>query len=154
MLVPHEPPAMRLLPDEKEWLDFFLSVYGTYESFGVEAGMARFRERTFPEADRVVMSRAPTNEFTPANTMYWFEHELRQYPSVDLDIDALRVHAGRIIPMAGRESRGYACYQASAALSERLGRDLMEMPGGHVGYASKAAEFARELEAVLPRQAH
>jgi hypothetical protein len=89
-----------------------------------------------------------------ANATYWFEHELRQYPAVDLDLGALKAHADRIVPAAGRESRGYPAYEATAELSKQLGRDLIELPGGHVGYVAQPAEFARELVQGLARTGH
>src|SRR3546814_2100127 len=57
------------------------------------------------------------------NATYWFEHELRQYPAVDLDLDALKVHADRIVLMAGRESRGYPAHEVSVELANKqIGR--------------------------------
>src|SRR3546814_6948582 len=54
------------------------------------------------------------------NATYWFEHELRQYPAVDLDLDALKVHADRIVLMAGRESRGYPAHEVSVEMANKL----------------------------------
>jgi hypothetical protein len=51
--------------------------------------------RALPDVDRQVMGRAPKNE---ANAAYWFEHELRQCPAVELDLDALTARADRIVP--------------------------------------------------------
>src|SRR3546814_10935807 len=65
------------------------------------------------------------------NATYWFEHELRQYPAVDLDLDALKVHADRIVLMAGRESRGYPAHEVSVELANKLVRELIALPGGH-----------------------
>jgi acetyltransferase/esterase len=36
-------------------------------------------------------------------------------------------------------------------LAERLGRPLVEFPGGHVGYAQAPAEFAEVLVRALDR---
>src|SRR3546814_14413477 len=80
------------------------------------------------------------------NATYWFEHELRQYPAVDLDLDALKVHADRIVLMAGRESRGYPAHEVSVELANKLGRELIELHGGHIGFVTRPAEFAREFE--------
>jgi hypothetical protein len=91
------------------------------------------------------------SEHTLANAVYWFEHELRQYPAVDLEPDVLEAHADRIVPMAGRESRGYPAYEVSVELGKRLGRDLIELPGGHVGCVTQPAEFAREFVQALGR---
>src|SRR5207249_1358421 len=63
-------------------------------------------------------------------------------------------HADRIVLVAGRESRGYPCYEVNVELGKKLGRDLIELPGGHVGYVSQPAEFAREFVQALARTGH
>lgn len=148
-LVPHEPPAVRELADGQAWVDFFFKVYDIYRESGIEAAQKQFRERAFAEIDRQAMAHAPANEFTPANLKYWFEHELRQYPAIRLDLDALGARADRIVLTVGRESRGYPCYAVNIALGKKLGRHVVELPGGHLGFAAKAAEFARELQPYL-----
>jgi pimeloyl-ACP methyl ester carboxylesterase len=153
-LVPHEPPAMRLVADGQKWIDFFFEVYDLYRQSGIEPALKRFREEAFAESDRQAMARAPKDEYALPNTTYWFEHELRQYPAVDLDLDALKAHADRIVLTAGRESRGYPTYQVNVELGKKLGRDLIELPGGHVGPLSQPAEFAREFVQHLARRGH
>jgi acetyltransferase/esterase len=95
-LVPFEPPAVRQLPDGQQWVDFFFEVYGLYRQSGMEPAFMKFREHAFVESDRQFMARPidPKNgESIRANATYWFEHELRQYPAVDLDLDALKAQA-------------------------------------------------------------
>jgi pimeloyl-ACP methyl ester carboxylesterase len=153
-LLPFEPPAVRILPDGQKWVDFFFGVYDLYRQSGMEPALKTFREHAFAESDRQVMARARERNnggYVLANTTYWFEHELRQYPAVDLDLDALEAHADRIVPAAGRESRGYPCYEVSVELGKRLGRDVIGLPGGHAGYVAQPAEFARELLDALGR---
>jgi hypothetical protein len=115
----------------------------------MEVAVERFRARAFAETDRQAMSRMPNTEFTLANAKYWFEHELRQYPTTALDLDALGASADRIVLTAGRESRGTPCYRVSAELSKRLCRDLVELPGGHLGCVLRPAEFAAALKPHL-----
>ena len=79
------------------------------------------------------------------NTRYWFEHELRQYPTVDLDLDALATQANRLVLAAGRESHGYPAHRVSVELGRHLGRPVIELPGGHVGCMTHPEEFAAEL---------
>jgi pimeloyl-ACP methyl ester carboxylesterase len=155
-LVPFEPTAMRLLPDGQKWVDFLFGVYDLYRQSGMEPALKEFREQTFPESDRQLMARTMDlkNGEIRANATYWFERELRQYPAVDLDLDALQAHADRIVPAAGRESRGYPCYEVNAELGKKLGRDLIELPGGHTGYGTQPAEFAREFVHALARTGH
>jgi pimeloyl-ACP methyl ester carboxylesterase len=150
-LVPHEPPAMRLLPEGQKWIDFFFKVYDLYRQSGMERALKEFREQAFAESDRQAMARAPKNEYSLANATYWFEHELRQYPALDLDLDALKAHTDRIVLMAGRESRGHPTYEVNVELGKKLGRELIELPGGHVGFLSQPAEFAHEFLQALAR---
>jgi pimeloyl-ACP methyl ester carboxylesterase len=153
-LVPFEPPAVRVLPDGQKWVDFFFEIYDLYRQSGIEPALKKFREQAFTESDRQAMARArdaKNGEYILANATYWFEHELRQYPAVDLDLDALKAHADRIVPVAGRESRGHPAYEANVQLGKKLGRDVIELPGGHTGFVTHPAEFARELLDALGR---
>jgi len=153
-LVSHEPPAVRLLADGQKWVDFFFEVYDLYRQSGIEPALKKFREHAFAESDRQTMARARdrnNGEYILASATYWFEQELRQYPAVDLDLGALEAHTDRIVPLVGRKSRGYPCYEVNAELGKKLGRDMIELPGGHVGYVTQPAEFARELLGALDR---
>jgi acetyltransferase/esterase len=151
-VVAHEPPAVNLLPDAAAWRDFFDAVYATYRSSGIPAAMRQFAT-AFSDADRRALHRQamrPDNSpYREANATYWMEHELRQYPRVDLDIDALAAHADRLVLAGGRESRGGLAYRTSQALASKLGLDLLELPGGHFGCVTQPAEFASELMAAL-----
>jgi hypothetical protein len=73
------------------------------------------------------------------------EHELRQYPRIDLDVDALAAHVGKLVLAAGRESRDYPTYQTSRALADKLGMSVLELPGGHIGCVTQPVQFATEL---------
>jgi len=42
-------------------------------------------------------------------------------------------------------------YRPDVRLAERLGRDLVEFPGGHIGYGSDASEFTAQLAELLLR---
>ena len=151
-VVAHEPPAVNLLPDAAAWRDFFDGVYATYRSSGIPAAMRQFAT-AFSDADRRALHRQamrPDNSpYREANASYWMEHELRQYPRVDLDLAALAAHADRLILASGRESRGDLTHHTSQALAAKLGLDLLELPGGHFGCVTQPAEFANELMAAL-----
>jgi acetyltransferase/esterase len=155
-LVPYEPAAMRQLPDGQQWVNFCFRVYDLYRQSGLQPALEKFREQLFAESDRQLMARALDlrNGEIRANATYWFERELRQYPAVDLDLDALKAQADRIVPAAGRESRGYPAYEVNVELGKKLGRDVIELPGGHAGYVAHPAEFAHELVQALVRTGH
>lgn len=141
-VIPFEPPAVRLLSDGQRWIDAFADAYELYRRSGAEPALTTFRERTFPVSDQRIMAHAPKHG---ANTAYWFEHELRQYPRADLDLDALAGRADRIVPAAGRDGAGFPAHDATLALATRLGRSVLDLPGGHVGFLSHPAEYARAL---------
>ncbi|MCO6006136.1 alpha/beta hydrolase [Actinoallomurus purpureus] len=151
VLVPFEPPAVRLLPNGQKWVDFFFGTYDLYHRSGAEAALKQFREETLAVSDRLAMARAIDlkNQRALANATYWFEHELRQYPATDLDLDLLAAHAERIVMAVGRESRGRPCREATVELGERLGRQVVELPGGHVGAMTEPLGFASELVHAL-----
>ncbi len=156
-LIVHEPPAVRLLPDGVQWMAFFETVYALYRQSGMEPALKKFREHTFAESDQQAMARAQdakNGEYALINATYWFEHELRQYPAVALDLDALKAYADRILLVAGRESRGYPTYEVNMELGKNLGRNVVELPGGHIGFVTQPAEFAREFVQALARTRH
>lgn len=151
-LIAFEPPAMRLLPDGQQWVDFFSQVYDIYRQAGIEPALATFREHTFAVTDRQLMTQATTRKDPTtrrADATYWFERELRHYPAVWLDQAALTAHVDRVVPAAGEESRGYPCYEVTVALGRQLGRNVLELPGGHVGYVAHPAAFARTLHDAM-----
>lgn len=158
-LVPHEPPAVRCLPDGQKWLDFFGGLYDLYRRSGVQPALERFREEAFAEPDRQAMAAVRARDpkrgkYLLANATYWFEHELRQYPAAELDLDALTSHAGRVVLGAGRESHGCPAHEASVALGRRLGREVIELPGGHLGHVTHPGRFADELVSALTQGGH
>ena len=149
-LVPFEPPAVRLLPDGQKWVDFFHRIYDLFHQAGIGPAIQQFREQTFAPSDRTAVAQAMNTDTsiiaqTHANQAYWFEHELRQYPAAHLDLQPLHAHADRIVPAAGRDSHGYPCRQATEELAKQLDRQLIDLPGGHLGCIAQPAAFAAEL---------
>ena len=151
-VVAHEPPVVLLLPDAAKWLAFFDGVYDTYREDGVPKAMHQFARGVVGSVDRQVIERSlakHANEYTMANAAYWMEHELRQYPRVELDLAALKALAGRIVLVGGRDSRDQLTYQPNRVLARQLGREIVDFPGGHLGFVSHPAEFAKELMNAL-----
>jgi hypothetical protein len=79
------------------------------------------------------------------------EHELRQYPRVELDLSALAANAEQIVLAGGRDAQDQLPYQPNRVLARRLGREIVNFPGGHLGFVSSPAEFAKELVNALSR---
>jgi pimeloyl-ACP methyl ester carboxylesterase len=153
IVVAHEPPAVNLLPDAAAWRDFFDDVYGTYRTSGIPAAMRKFATGVVSDADRRFLDRPATrpasSEYRVANITYWMEHELRQYPRAELDIGALAAHPDRLVLACGRESRGHLTYRPNEVLARKLGLNILELPGGHLGWVTEHAQFAIELMDAL-----
>ena len=152
MVVAHEPPAVTLLPNAAEWLAFFDGVYDTYRKEGIPKAMQQFASRILGRVDQQVMENARRqhmNKDTVSNTTYWMEHELRKSPRAELDLDALKATASQIVLACGRDSRNQMTSQPNRALARQLGREIVDFPGGHLGFLSHPAEFAKELMNAL-----
>jgi acetyltransferase/esterase len=145
---------MRLLPDGEKWFAFFDELYDLYRQSGPAPARTLFVQQCFPQVDHPIMSRTPEPATTAmANANYFFERELRQYTAVELDMEKLSQRAGMIIPAMGLASVGFPDGDIARALSLRLGRDLLELPDGHVGYVTSSKEFARRLVRRLKQEA-
>lgn len=155
VLIPHEPPAVSLLgePDASNWKAFFREVYDTYRQEGVQQGMQKFAARLMNEQEAANLKQrvAPNSgdEDAARNYVYWFEHELRQYSSATFDVTALAGFRERLVILGGKESCHQLPYQIGKVLAEKLGLEVVEVPGGHVGYASHAEQFAQDLVRTL-----
>jgi len=151
-VVAHEPPVVSLLPDAAKRLAFFDGVYDTYQKQGVPKAMQQFASGTVGSGDLQVMEHAlreHENEYTLSNVTYWMEHELRQYPRVELDLAALEALAERIVLVGGRDAQDKVPYQSTKGLARQLGLALVDLPGGHLGFMASPAAFAKALMNVL-----
>jgi pimeloyl-ACP methyl ester carboxylesterase len=151
-IVAHEPPVVTLLPDAATWMAFFEGVYDTFGKEGTASAQRQFANAVLGRGDRQVMERVRrehANEYVLSNASYWMEHELRQYPRTELDLATLVAHAERIVLAGGRDSNAQMTYQPNTVLAQQLGCDIVDFPGGHLGFLSLPAEFARELVNVF-----
>ena len=151
-VVAHEPPAVKLLPDAAKWLTIFSEVYDTYRKDGVPKAMHQFGSLALGSTDQQVIERVRRehpNEDPIPNATYWLEHELRQYPGVELDLTQLSARAEQLILTGGRDAQDQLPYQPNIVLAKLLGRKIANLPGGHLGFMAYPAEFARELLAVF-----
>jgi pimeloyl-ACP methyl ester carboxylesterase len=157
-VVVHEPPILELLDDPNAWAERLAGVFATYETAGLWPAMAQFGHLVGlgrptappPRADsaaEIAAIRARAED----NMTFWMEHEFRQYPACHPDLGALAAVAEKIVPAGGRDSRenGSMPFLPVVALARRLGRDIAEFPGGHVGYGEHPGDFASRLGQLL-----
>ncbi|PVH71000.1 acetyltransferase/esterase [Cadophora sp. DSE1049] len=157
-VISHEAPAVNLLPDPdaSKWRAFFTEVYETYRQVGIERGMQKFVAGVLSDQEAELLKERAKNangvERSPQNIEHWYEHELRQYTSADLDVAALATSSDRLVLAGGRESHEHFPYLSNAALARKFGLNILELPGGHLGYAFHAAQFAQELSDALEKR--
>jgi len=157
--VVHEPPILGLLDDPDAWVARFAGIFATYQTAGLWPAMAQFGQAVGlpggPAAPPAGAGAAPEMAGVPGRTednmTFWMEHEFRQYPAYHPDLDALAAVAEKIVPAGGRDSRekGNMPFLPVVTLAGRLGRDVAEFPGGHVGYAEHPGDFAAQLGRLL-----
>lgn len=156
-VVPHEPPALTVLPDGDRYQAILDDVYEQYRREGAGPAFERFaaesgvRGGALPAGDEPPPpGMAEIAARLRPNIEFWFEHELRQYPRAPVDVAALQKLGAHLVLAGGRDSRDNFPYFPNAELARRLGTRVVEFPGGHVGYATHATEFAAQLSGVLP----
>ncbi|MBF6174067.1 alpha/beta fold hydrolase [Nocardia blacklockiae] len=150
-LIAHEPPCFAVLPDAATHLAMVEEVYTLFRTEGLAAASARFLAgiggamKPAPEITDLPPRTAALWTRLAANAPLMFEHELRQFTSYTPDYPALAAVSDRLIPAAGRETRGALPYRPIAEIAARLGRPLTEFPGAHNGLRTDAVEFAEQL---------
>jgi hypothetical protein len=82
---------------------------------------------------------------------YRVEHELRQYPTYNWDLDAIGAQRGKLMLAVGEGSLADHQWTArpSLILAERYGLPLVEVPGYHLGFLQDPALFAARIRTAL-----
>ncbi|AEW99411.1 alpha/beta fold hydrolase [Streptantibioticus cattleyicolor] len=155
-VVAHEPPLLELLPDPEPYKALFAEVRQLCRTDGPGPAMARFAEALGgggAEAERATELAPEIREMAPrmhANLPVFLERVLCPFAFSVPDLAGLRRAGDRLVPAAGRDSRGQLpLYGPVARLAELLGTEVAEFPGGHVGATERPREFAERLLAVL-----
>jgi acetyltransferase/esterase len=151
-VVAHETPAFMHLPNREQWLEKQRAIYKLYREQGHVAAMSKFAELTYAKADRSWpdgTDLAP-NPYAMGNLMYWFEREFNGFVGHEFNLEVLRNVKEKLVLVNGRGTHTEAPqYLCNMGLSETLGVDLTMFEGGHMGYQSDPAQFAKELMNVL-----
>ncbi|MBW8483848.1 alpha/beta hydrolase [Actinomadura sp. PM05-2] len=158
-VVAHEPPLLELLHDPAPHRALFAAVRDAYIADGVAAATALFAEGLGGgdggDGGRDAPADVPPEirEMAPrmaANMPVFLERMLVPFSSSVPDLDALGAVADRLVPAAGRDSRGVTpLYGPVARLAELLDRDVVEFPGGHLGAVERPREFGERLLLTL-----
>ena len=152
-LIPHEPPAMKLLPDFEELWKAQQDVYDTYRQSGVLPAFGKFIQLTKTEREAADFAQAignPENPYSFSNIQYWFERELLYYPAVEFDMEILTAEKDKLLLLNGEDTIPETLqYRPNTVLASRLALNLTTMPGAHLGWAVKPQEFSEKLMELL-----
>ena len=166
ILVAHEPPLFKVLPDREAALTAARDIHDTYMRAGFGAGMAKFIalvqlkgpvpanwvDRPAPDPAMFGLPTADDGVRTDA----LMAQNLTSSTGYEPDFDALRRASTRIVIGAGAESEGELANRGAHAVAERLGRAPTIFPSGHGGFlggeygqAGQPDAFAAKLRQVL-----
>ncbi|GAB3007218.1 alpha/beta hydrolase [Amycolatopsis acidiphila] len=145
-LVAHEPPAVRLLPDAEEWMEFAAEQVAHAESGDVLTAFKGF-------LGSIAGAGLPTvGTIRLPQENEWrllFTRELTRFYGYLPDVESLRRSQVPIVLAAGEGSRGYYHYRPARVLALELGLPFVEMPGAHLAPQRNAADFAVALSQLL-----
>ncbi|CAG8951197.1 hypothetical protein HYFRA_00007944 [Hymenoscyphus fraxineus] len=153
-LISHEPPSLFVLPEEirTQATGLLEHVYATYRANGTISAMEVFSNGLFDENDAVILRTAmdpARGDEVRANTMFWFEFELRQYTSAPVNLDLLVAEKEKFIPAAGVLSKNGPCLGPISIMAQKMGKEVVKLPGAHLGYETEVEAFAEALLDLL-----
>lgn len=143
-LIPHEPTALKYLPDGDKWKVAVQEIYDIYTKEGQGSAKEKFVNELIPNTKDGEFMKAGNGPETP-NTTYWFKYEVRQYPSTDFDTSKLEKNKDKILFCVGRDSVHTMPAWPVTNLAKQFGTEVLSVPGGHLGYALHPAEFAQDF---------
>lgn len=147
----HEPPINSFLPDAKYWQDKNAEIVEAEEKEGMVKAMEMFFEAlNVAPIDREMMSKpeadsGEASEKRIKEMQNWFLYEIRQYTSSNITLEDFKPYLDRITLLNGTDSHGSFPQTVNDYIASELGLDIVEIPGGHLGYVQKPEDFAKVL---------
>ena len=166
ILVAHEPPAFKLLPDGPSAIAANRDIHETYQESGFGPAMAKFialvmqkgeipADYTSRPAPNPQMFGLPTQDDGKRDDPLVGQN-IVTCASYQFDFHALREASTRIVIAVGEESDGELAHRAAVAVAKRLQTDPIKFPSNHAGFLGgeygqhgKPDEFAAKLREVL-----
>jgi pimeloyl-ACP methyl ester carboxylesterase len=165
-LIAHEPPLASVLPDRVEAMAFTEAIHETYQRSGFGPAMAQFilavshkgpitaEMAGQPAPDPAMFGLPAEDDGTRTDPL--LGQNIMTSTHYEPDFDALRAASTRITVAAGAESNGEMAQRGAAAVAERLGLELVRLPGDHGGFfggeygqTGEPEAFAARLREVL-----
>ncbi len=159
VLLAHEPPAARALPDSQPVLAACADIAETYQHSGSGPAMAKFIAMVSlpgpvpadfpgqPAPDPAVFGLPSQDDGSREDPL--LGSHMTACPGYQHDFGALRAARTRIVLGIGTQSGQMMAGRAATAVAERLGSKPVTFPGGHDGFISDPGAFAAVLRTVL-----
>ncbi|KAJ4126956.1 hypothetical protein NW768_008577 [Fusarium equiseti] len=153
-LISHEPPAFSVLPEEFRLQAHGLinHIYDTYRAHGPETAMEVFSTSLGEGPEQKMMQScmdAKRGDDIRANVLFWFEFELRQYTSAPVDVEALVKVKEKLVLVAGADSADGPGLGPLKVIAGQVGKEVLKISGGHLGYTLKPETWAKDVAALL-----
>lgn len=165
VVVAHEPPLSRVLPDAAVLVAACADVLETYRRSGYGAGLAKFivlvseqgplglDHLDRPDPDPGAFGLPTQDDGSRDDPLMT---NMATIPVWEPDLDALRSASCRLVLAAGEDSGESLAARAPRALAAALGTEPVTFPGDHTGFAGdehgqvgQPAAFAARLREVL-----
>jgi pimeloyl-ACP methyl ester carboxylesterase len=146
-LLCHEPPAFGVLPPQHQAMGKGMvnHIYDVYTKAGPIAAMEAFTGG-LAVGEEGTLIRSLTHpghsHEIRANSQFWFQFELRQYPTAKVDLDGLIALKDKFVPAAGVESGNEVGVAPIAAIAQAMEKEILRLPGGHLGFVSDPESWA------------
>jgi hypothetical protein len=121
-------------------------IYDVYRKSGPIAAMEAFTGglAVGNEGELMRSTMHPgTSHEVRANAQFWFEFELRQYPMSKVDINGLVALKNKFVSAAGMESGNEVGVAPIACIAGAMGKEMLRLPGGHLGFVTDAEGWAK-----------
>lgn len=148
----HEPPINTFLPDRDYWQQKNNEIVDTALNDSMAKAMEIFgKALNVAEIDRQAMTKpAQNNDDTEQNQrvqemLNWFKYEIRQYTTSDIQLSDFKPYLDRITLLNGEASKGSFPQDVNNYIAKQTGLDIVEIPGGHLGYVQDSEGFAKVL---------
>jgi pimeloyl-ACP methyl ester carboxylesterase len=158
-LIAHEPPALRVLPDADKWLGAIARIYLTALEAGAKKAQAEFMAMlaippTMPEPElegATVYLDIDERQRASASAEFGIRHEMMPTCQYMADVDEIKGNGTRVIMAVGKLTRELGSFYGRTVpiLAERLGSDVVILPGHHGSYMVTPWEWSTGLREIL-----
>ncbi|GAA5800770.1 hypothetical protein HPULCUR_006208 [Helicostylum pulchrum] len=138
----HEPMIdLFALPEGDYALDFRQEGYEIYNKYGRGAAILHSGKKYFNKLDYYYTVERQLQNMASSGD-YHFEHEPSQYLFTEVDMKKANTYKDKMVLIYGLESFNSFVHLPIAEFSKSLEKEMVEFPGGHIGFFTEYEKFA------------